>query len=76
MTALLDHPADAREAFEASCLVPAKRIRLEVRNYVGHELAGRPTFVLESPVGLRFADPPAPEERRKTLEERTIPLVQ
>jgi hypothetical protein len=76
MISLLDHPADVREAFEASCLAPAKRELLEVRDDGSHELGDRPAFELESAIGLRFADPPTFEVRLQILEERPVLLVQ
>jgi hypothetical protein len=76
MIALHNHPADVREAAKASCLAPAERESLEVREDGVDELGDRPAFELESAIGLRFADPPASEVRLQILEERPIFLVQ
>src|SRR3954451_11310290 len=76
MIALLDHPADVREAAEASCLAPAEREPLEVRENGVDELGDRAAFVLESAIGLRFANPPASEVCLQIPEERQILLVQ
>jgi hypothetical protein len=76
MIALHNHPADVREAAKASCLAPAEREPLELREDGADEFGDRPAFELESAIGLRFADPPASEVRLQILEERPIFLVQ
>src|SRR5436190_9604577 len=76
MAALFDHPADAREAVEASRLASHEREALEVRHDRVQQLAGRSRFELERAIRTRVADRATSEVRLQIREKYLVPLIE